>query len=333
MNFSVVRYSDIDRDAYGSLLADSSGATVFHALDWMPIYELFSPNASQLLVCARDQGTLLAAMPVTVFRKLCVRAVFSSGFSLYGGPIMRTSCGSTVLRGLLGYFERTLLGPRTVLCSIHDFAGVCGFLRERGFQPGQATTHVMMLPSSVDEFKSSLKRNVRYPINRAAREGVSVARVTAAADFEQWQQLCSDNYLAYGRKPYPRALYRAVARRLRESDALRFCAAKLEGRVVGGVVYFVALGQAFYWMSATDLRFHRFGVNHAIIHATLCDAIRTGVSLVDFGVTPEGSAGVSYFKRKWGLETQTYLHYDRVKTIGRVGANLLRYGRVSPANG
>lgn len=110
---AAVEYRDIDPEAYCSLLAESNGATVFHSLDWMAIYDLFSPSTSQLLVCAWDQDTLLAAMPVSVFRKLCVPAVFSSGFSLYGGRIMCSSCEPSVLDGLLRSFERTFLGRRT----------------------------------------------------------------------------------------------------------------------------------------------------------------------------------------------------------------------------
>src|SRR5208282_5521621 len=104
MDFAVIPYGTVNQEAYSSLLEECPGATPFHSLDWMRIYELFSHTARQFLVCAQEGETLLAAMPVTVFEKFFVRAVFSSGFGVHGGPICRPDCESEVVEGLLKTF-------------------------------------------------------------------------------------------------------------------------------------------------------------------------------------------------------------------------------------
>ena len=69
MDYTVIPDGTINREIYSSLLEECPGATPFHSLDWMRIYELFSPRARQFLVCAEEGETLLGAMPVTVFEK------------------------------------------------------------------------------------------------------------------------------------------------------------------------------------------------------------------------------------------------------------------------
>src|SRR4029079_11248770 len=104
MDYAVIPYDALNREAYSVLLRQCPAATPFHSLDWMRIYRLFSTKACQFLVCAQEGETLLATMPATVFEKFGVRAVFSSGFGVHGGPICRSDCDPQVLVGLLKTF-------------------------------------------------------------------------------------------------------------------------------------------------------------------------------------------------------------------------------------
>lgn len=329
VDYAVVPYRAIDAGAYAALLGDCPAATPFHALDWMRIYELFSGQACQFLVSAREGERLLAAMPVTVFQKYGVRAVFSSGFGLHGGPIARPGSDPEVLTGLLQRFASDFHGPRTVLSSVLDVPGLGAPLRDCGFKVAYASTHVMALPDSYERLCDRARYDASYGTRRTAKAGIRLSRSTDTGDFERWGQLCSANYVAHGRRPYPSALYRAVATRIRETDTLRFYVAKLGRRVVGGSVHVFALRQAYYWMSATDPEFRSCGINDVVLQRALQDAIDEGCASFDFGPSPAGAEGLARFKEKWGGVRTDYRQYSWSSVLGRIGANLVRYGRVS----
>jgi hypothetical protein len=328
MDYTVIPYGAINREAYASLLKECPGATPFHSLDWMRIYELFSRKACQFLVCAQEGDTLLAAMPVTVFEKFCARAVFSSGFGVHGGPICRSACEPQVLAGLLKRFASHFHGPRTVLVSVQDFSGLGAALQDLGFNATLVSTHVMSLPHSFEELDKRGRSDARKGAHRAAKVGIRTSRSKDTADFERWQQLCSANYIAHGRRPYPSALYRAVAERIQETDTLRFYVAKLDDRVVGGAVLVFALRQVYGWMSATDPEFRNVGVNDVVLEALFRDAIKEGLASFDLGPSPAGAEGLARFKEKWGGLQKDYHQYSCENALGRIGANLVRYGKI-----
>jgi CelD/BcsL family acetyltransferase involved in cellulose biosynthesis len=329
MPYLIVPYDAIDRVAYGELLAACPTATVFHTLEWMRIYPLFGSGTKHFLALAEEGGKLLAAMPVTVFAKFCVQAVFSSGFSGYGGPIVRPECPPEVTRELVQQFAASFLTWRTVLGSVHDFDGLCGPLREYGFTAEPTATYQMALPATYAELEKNAKSTAKYRVRRALKAGVQVDRSKRAEDFEAWQRLCTRNYVAHGRRPYPAALYRAVWQAVQESDTFRFYAARLGGRVVGGTVQVFALHQVFYWMSATHDDCANLGVNDAVFHAVFHEAIAEGCKQFDFGASPVEAAGLIRFKEKWGGVEKPYVHYSYANRLGRLGRNLVRYGRFS----
>jgi hypothetical protein len=294
----------------------------------MRIYELFSHTARQFLVCAREGDTLLAAMPVTVFEKFCVRAVFSSGFGLHGGPICRPGYESHVIEELLNTFASQFLGPLTVLVSVQDFSGSGALLPRWGFDAAPVSTHVMSLPRSYEELPKRGKSDAKFGARKAAKVGIQTSRSKDPSDFEQWQHLCSANYIGHGRRPYPSALYRAVARHIQDTDTMRFYVAKLDDRVVGGSLQVFALRQAYYWMSATDPEFRNCGVNDLVFQAVFVDAIEEGIASFDFGPSPAGAEGLARFKEKWGGLKKCYYQYSYSRALGRIGANLVRRGRI-----
>jgi Acetyltransferase (GNAT) domain len=328
MDYAVIPYDALNREAYSVLLGQCPAATPFHSLDWMRIYRLFSTKACQFLVCAQEGETLLATMPATVFEKFGVRAVFSSGFGVHGGPICRSDCDPQVLVGLLKTFASQFHAYRTVLVSVQDFSGLGAALEDWGFKSTLISTHVMSLPDSYEKLDRRAKPSARYRVRRSAKAGIRTFRSKDTADFECWQQLCSANYISHGRRPYPQALYRAAAKLIQETDTLRFYVAKLDGRVVGGSVQVFALRQGYYWMSATDSEFHNFGVNDAIFEASFRDAITEGIVTFDFGPSPAGAEGLTRFKEKWGGLQRNYHQYSYSSALGRFGANLVRYGTI-----
>jgi lipid II:glycine glycyltransferase (peptidoglycan interpeptide bridge formation enzyme) len=234
-----------------------------------------------------------------------------------------------VIEGLLKTFAGHFRGPRTVLASVQDFSGLGAFLPRLGFNAVTTSTHVMPLPHTYEELVKRAKSEAKYRARKAANLGIRTYRSKDRADFERWQNLCSANYVRHGRRPYPSALYHAVARRIQDTDTVRFYVAKLDDRVIGGSVQVFALQQAFYWMGATDPEFGNCGVNDLVFQAVFSDAIEEGIDQFDFGPSPNGAEGLARFKEKWGGVKKYYYQYSYSSALGRIGANLVRQGRIS----
>jgi hypothetical protein len=330
MHYKVTPFESIDREAYLDLLQDCRGSSPFNSLDWMKIYELFSSGVRQFLICAHEGDCLFAAMPVTVFEKFFVHAVFSSGFGVHGGPICRPGHEDKAIPGLLEAFVREFGGFRTVLLSVQDFAGLASSLRALGLKETVVSTHVLPLPDCFDKLDKKVRTFCGYATRKAAKAGIEIYRSRDPGDFEQWQHLCSKNYIAHGRRPYPAALYRAVAQLLPKSDTFRFYVAKLNGRVVAGSVQVFGSRQVYGWLNARDSEFDSYRVNDAVVQTVFQDAIADGMVSFDLGPSPGGAKGVVGFKEKWGGIQKDYYQYSWTSVLGRIGANLVRYGRVLP---
>ena len=326
MNCDVVSYREVPQAEYSALLSACPDATVFHNLEWMPVYELFCRTAEQLLIVAREGSDLIAAMPVSVFRHLGAVAVFSSGFSAYGGVVLRRESDPAALGAVLKCFVKHFLTWRTLHAGVADFSGNCGLLKDYGLRESTVTTHVMKLPTDPNELAQSHRSpsNYRNRIRRIATADISIHRSKCPDDFRQWEKLCTRNYLAHGRRPYPAALYDSVARLICDTDSFRFHVAKQGSAVVGGTVHVCALKQSFYWMSATHPSFRAYHINAALTDLVLRELISEGYSRYDFGASPPNAEGLATFKERSGGVKRTYSIYEKTTPLGSLAMRVIR---------
>ena len=331
MDIEVVRYKDVCPTAYRSFIEECPAATLFHSPDWLQIYELSSSQTKQFLICARESDSIIAAMPVTQFQRLGLRAVFSSGFSAYGGPIARPETDLSVRDRILDAFTSRFLDARTVLARVHDLGNASGRLRYYRFRYTPSTTHLLQLPRTVGDLDRLWGKpsRYRYAVRRIAKAGIRVEASRSRPDLEAWHKILGEYYAAQGLRACPRELCLTISRCLSEGSTLRFFAAKKDDSVVGGLVCVFALRRAFAWMGAFLPEYRGFGVFDALFDAAVREAIEEACDYFDMGPSPSDREGIARFKQQWGGVPTALSVYSYSNTIGRIGIALARYRSLS----
>jgi ribosomal protein S18 acetylase RimI-like enzyme len=330
MRYEVTSLRELCPNAYQSLLDASPLATVFHSLEWLRVYEEFSPTTRQYMVCAWHGPDLVAAMPVTVFSRLGAIAVFSSGFSAYGGPVARPDCPQGVVDRVCEVFVRRFLRWHTVMAAVQDFGDVCGSLASHGFRRSPSFTHLINLPHTPGELEGLWPAPAKYrkAMRRVGYAGIRVELAASLQDFEASQKLISSHYVMQGRRPYPQQLYEAIQRLVAEGTNFRLFVAKKDGCVVGALLCVFALRRAFGWWLAVMPQYKAYQVSDALWDAAVRKAIEEGCDYMDMGASPSDRDGIVIFKEKWGGRKREFPTYSRASLIGRLGAHMVRYGMI-----
>ncbi|MFH0965575.1 MAG: GNAT family N-acetyltransferase [Planctomycetota bacterium] len=323
MKIELTRTAAIDPTEWDALLNASHDATPFHTRHWQAIYDRAGVGAESFALLARSPSReLLAAMPLTKFRKLGLTAFVASGFSVYGHPLTRPDAPPDALDALLAEYAALASGPLTVLSRVVDLRGLCAPLRRHGYEELPLTTHVVPLSPRWEDVRDCFGSSARNALEQALHSDLVVESSSDDADMAAFAALSSANYRAHSRRPYPKSLYPALMEEL-DAERLWFDVARYRGRVVAGSIHVLGPTQIVYWMTACDPAFRRLRPNDLLIASALERACRAGKRSYDLGPSPPGAEGLRAFKRKWGAREVPYSVYEKSRLPWRIARCLL----------
>jgi CelD/BcsL family acetyltransferase involved in cellulose biosynthesis len=293
---------DVRDEEYTAFLAQQEAATPFHLPSWSEVIAScygFRPS----VLCMRDQsGEIYAASPgVHVGGRLRGRRWVSLPFTDACPPLATDAVAAEVFAAELDQHRRQ--------------AGLTG-IEIRGEVPGDAGNrcsvgyrHVIPLTTDEDEVFRRLRRDVRYRVKRARREGVVVRREpnlgSAYSGF--WRLHCATRR-KLGVPVQPRAFLDAIWREMIERDSGYVLSAYWQSRPVASAVFLEDGSTVVYKLSASEPRFIRLGGPTAVLWEGIRIACETGQARMDLGKTELGHDGLRDFKRAWGSE-ETPLAY------------------------
>ena len=323
MKTELTKTAHIDLHEWSALLNVADGATPFHTRNWQAIYDRANVGAESLALLARSaSGSLLAAMPVTRFRKLGLVACVASGFSVYGHPLISPDAPPDALDALLAAYVSLASGPLTLLSRVVDLQGACIPLARSGYRPIPFTTHVVTLDPSFEDVQNRFGSSARNALQQALNSGLVIQSSTDDADMAVFAELSTANYRAHGRRPYPASVYPALMRQL-SPERLWFDVARCEGQVIAGGLHVVGPCGVAYWMTACNPDFLRLRPNDLLICTAIERACRAGKRWYDLGPCPPEAEGLRAFKRKWGARDVPYTVYEKFRFPWRIARRVL----------
>jgi len=175
-----------------------------------------------------------------------------------------------------------------------------------GWMVTNHSTHVLNLSSGFDEiWLSHFTRKARNQCRMAERRGVEVRAANEVADFETFYSIyaASTERWGYARPPYPIALFRALAGLTGKGVELKL--ARVEGRVIAGVLLLHGLGTTLYWGAAMLKEYASHSPNNALLRVAIEESCRRGKCHFDFG-SSDGLESVSKYKESFGARRVGY---------------------------
>jgi lipid II:glycine glycyltransferase (peptidoglycan interpeptide bridge formation enzyme) len=160
----------------------------------------------------------------------------------------------------------------------------------------------------------NMKKNTRYGIRKADKDGVEVVSSTDPKDSEVFWNLYITTADRQGFVVYPRALIEAEFARFREDDRARWYFARYNGEVVSAALIVYNSNTAFYHHGASLHSIGSITPGEALQWKVIQDAKALGLTRYNFwGVVPDEAdahpwAGLSKFKKGFGGYAESYVH-------------------------
>jgi CelD/BcsL family acetyltransferase involved in cellulose biosynthesis len=168
------------------------------------------------------------------------------------------------------------------------------------------TSYVLALPDDESSLRFGNSRNhgrIKWAVNKATKEGVSVRVANDLADVRAWYPLYLKTMREVVVPPRPLRLFEAMWREMEPRGLMRLYVAEQEGSgmIAGSMV--IGLGRTAFYAFNGRLR-SALGLrpNEVLQWEAIHDACRRGFERYDLGEVVEGRAGLAEFKRKWGAD-------------------------------
>jgi hypothetical protein len=262
---------------------------------------------------AEDAGSVAALLPGVEAGRGPLCRFMSMPDGCYGGVFFAD--GAAAERGRLA--RRLLDGVAAHGYSrthLYDFYG--SVTEAPRFAPLPCATTLVDLP---DETWQPPDAKLRSQIRKAEREGIRVEPFDWDRHHAEFLRLVRGCERRHGHPPrYRPAFYEALARLARADGRVHWLWCARDGRAAASHIYFVEHGALQAWQTYFDRAFSFLKPNQ-YIRWSLCRALaRQGVRRLNLGATPEGAAGLAYYKARWGGRPFAYNVYFRRAGLGRL---------------
>jgi lipid II:glycine glycyltransferase (peptidoglycan interpeptide bridge formation enzyme) len=188
-----------------------------------------------------------------------------------------------------------------------------------GFRPAPIHVYselswILDITPREDELLKQMKKNTRYGIRKAEKDGVMVASSTSPDDVDIFWDLYINTATRHGFVVYPRTLIDAEFRRFAAAGRARWYFAEYQGEVLSAALIVYSGTTAFYHHGASSHALGAITPGEALQWRVIQDAKARGLRRYNFwGVVPDEAvahpwAGLSKFKKGFGGYAEAYLH-------------------------
>jgi peptidoglycan pentaglycine glycine transferase (the first glycine) len=171
---------------------------------------------------------------------------------------------------------------------------------------------VLDISVSDGQLLSGMKKNTRYGIRKAERDGITITSSVSDEDFETFWQIYSDTAKRQAFVPHPEKLVRAEFAEFKKDERVRIYLAHHEGKPISTAFIVYGRDSAFYHHGAS-MPHQAITPGELLQWQVIKDAKARGLHKYNFwGVVPEGKGDHAWsrldkFKRGFGGVEEAYL--------------------------
>lgn len=172
-------------------------------------------------------------------------------------------------------------------------------------------THVVDLSTPFDELFARFRKIIRRHCRAAEKSGITASVADDLADVDEYYNAYLDSLRRWGENAtayYPRSLFHALYRLQRDGHGVRIWVAKLNGRVISGVIVLHHGAHSVAWHSATHSEFLSLHASPYVHMSAIKSGCADGDRWYDFN--PSGRLrGVEHFKEGFATERRQFNMY------------------------
>ena len=321
---------EADPARWRELLDHSSGATVFHTLEWaFALKETFRDLSVKYILVEDRDGRYVAGMPFAKSTTLIFTTYLSMPFGTYGGPVALQGLEddvfafiSTALQGAtrsimpFSFSSVLFATPVPLERAVHN-----AFPRGR---KTKASTHLINLDVGFQKlWDDAFDKETRSCARKAERSGVTVGQDTTLDGAAVLHGLYLKQAAEWGvRTVYPQRLLSKAAELM--GDKARIWVGRLNGEPVCAVLVFYFRDMLMAWLSGQNADGRKVRASHMVYSEILRHACEKGYATFNFGGSGE-LHGVRFFKESFGGREYFYSIYLEESRLFKVARRLKKF--------
>jgi len=193
-------------------------------------------------------------------------------------------------------------------------------LKENGFVKNQMhdvdaeITWVLDLTQSLDDILKNMRKNTRYYIRKAEKDGVKVTVSTDVSDLEKFYKVYENTVERQKWNAYDFEYLKKEFEVFENNDQIKIYLADYQGRVIAASLFIYYRGEVFYHHSGSLTEFRNIPASYLIQWQAIKDAKAAGNTKYNFfGIARDDNpnhpwAGLTFFKKGFGGFEQRWVH-------------------------
>ncbi len=283
-------------------MASSQESSFFHSSAWARvIHESYGYTPNYFAVI--NEGELLFLLPaMEVKRFFGGKKGVSLPFSDYCEPIIEQSLNMD------DQFDMIVQYGKKVGWKSYEMR--MGKNRLAGRKASEKYyEHTLILRDSEEKIFSGFRRDIKYRIRKAVRDGITFEISTDLNALKDFYALNCMTRKRHGLPPQPFSFFQNVFDYVISKGMGFIAVASHESKVIGASVFFHFNKSAVYKYSATDWHFRNNGATHFLLWEVIKSLKLTGIKELSFGRTALSNEGLQLFKIGWGTVESTLFYY------------------------
>ncbi|MBU4284988.1 peptidoglycan bridge formation glycyltransferase FemA/FemB family protein [Patescibacteria group bacterium] len=288
-------FQELNKPEFKALLDKTLFKTFFHSIEWHEFLEKeFKWLKFEYYLYKYDEAILVFGRIKTCL-STGMEKLISLPFCEYGGPLP--------LKGSIMWeeFTRDIFKEFGDNIKIKIHPRISEILGNPRSSSNLSSYWLYLENKSEQEIWESLRKTLRQEIRNAKEQGLEIRAYKNPKELKKFYDLYAANLRQKKTIPYPWPLIQFLC----QNPSSELLLASYRGKIVGGALFLKyssprgeAGGFIHYFLSASDYKYHNFGIAHLILWEKIKGLIGKNITL-DLGASPQGS-DLEIFKRGWG---------------------------------
>jgi len=306
---------------WNQIISRCTYSEALHTLEWRDaLTKSFRQMEPLYFIIKNNQSDIVGAMPCFLFSPIPLsKTLLSMPWTLPGGLLSfsKTDTKSATLSALckLDDISREKhFSEVTFTLSSRCDENIIKSLDSNGYiHHTSQFTHALNIENGYESVWTAYNKRIRGAVRKAEKEGVTVQESEDEADMVCFYKMYLAMMNRFDSTPKPYTLLRF----LQTSPIARLVIAKLNDRIIGGLLFLHFNSYVRLWCETSDPNFLNYRPNNAIINYIVKWSCDNKYRFVDFGASPPGNEGLVAFKEEWGATKAWFNTFTKVYSLWR----------------
>jgi lipid II:glycine glycyltransferase (peptidoglycan interpeptide bridge formation enzyme) len=304
---------------WDDFITEHPEGTIFHHSAWANVLQDRYKCSPAYYVLENERGEILAGAPFfRIQSRLTGRRLACLPSCAYCFPLAYN--GEDTSQVLLAAKEEVQ-------------SGRVSYLREHPYY----LTHVAGLDEDPERLRARLDRDgyhLKRNLKKAEKSELSVREARGEDDLKEFHHLTVDTRRRLSLLPWPYDFFETIYRHIVTPGHGFLLLAELNGKVVGGSMYFRFKDTVILKFNASNRDYAEYRPNYLLTWKAMERACQEGYRRFDFGVSNPENSGLVSFKKQWGSEEAVlpYYYYPAIRGASSSSQKSLLYRAHTTAN-